>query len=590
MAGRIPRDFIDNLLSRIDIVDVIGERVPLKKSGSNYTACCPFHNEKTPSFTVSQTKQFYHCFGCQANGTAISFLMNYDQLHFIDAVEQLAESVGLEVPREGGHDAAQDKRKPLYEVMERCARYYSDTLRKSPEAIAYLKRRGLSGETAKTFGLGYAPPGWTHLQSATGASNDQLLSLGMQIRHEEGRIYDRFRERIMFPIRDRRGRIIGFGGRILDNGEPKYLNSPETTLFHKGEELYALYEARKAAVSEQRILIVEGYMDVIALWQHGVRNAVATLGTATTPSHIETLFRTVPELVFCFDGDRAGRDAAWRALRATLPALRDGRDAHFAFLSDGEDPDSLISGQGKAAFDAFIRSALPVTDFMIERLSEGLDLSGVGGKARLAKEAKPLIETMPEGIYRQLTIRQIETLIGARLDVAAAREETPPPAPAPHAPTGPATPAKPGTGTQRRRAEKSESLLLRRAATLVLQIPAVIANYDESRHAPVADTDGAALLLDLIKQVRGNPQISTAALLEHFRESPVFKGLSKLASAPLLPDNHEMDADAAAEEFINILRKLRLLAERNRTGPVPESHRRGLLGIGGRRLRPPEER
>ena len=589
MAGRIPRDFIDNLLSRVDIVDVIGERVPLKKSGSNYSACCPFHNEKTPSFTVSQTKQFYHCFGCQANGTAISFLMNYDQLHFIDAVEQLAESVGMEVPREGGQEARQDNRKPRYDIMEQCARFYSDTLKRSAEAIDYLKRRGLSGETAKTFGLGYAPPGWTNLQPATKASSDQLLSLGMQIRHEEGRIYDRFRERIMFPIRDRRGRIIGFGGRILDKGEPKYLNSPETPLFHKGEELYALFEARKSAVEEQRILIVEGYMDVIALWQHGVRNAVATLGTATTPSHIETLFRTVPELVFCFDGDRAGRDAAWRALRATLPALRDGRDAHFAFLSEGEDPDSLISNQGKAAFDAFIRGALPVTDFMIDRLSEGLDLSGVGGKARLAKETKPLIETMPEGIYRQLTLQKLESMLGTRLEVAAAKSERPAAQASVPAPT-PGQPEQAPLSKPRRRADKSESLLLRRAATLVLQIPTVVSNYSEAEHAPAADTDGASLLLDLISQARDNPQISTAGLLEHFRESPVFSGLSKLASAPLLPDNHEMHVEVAAEEFIDILRKLKHLAERQQTGSVPESHRKGLLGIAGRRPRPPEER
>ena len=326
MAGQIPRDFIDDLLARVDIVDVINQRVTLKKSGANHMACCPFHNEKTPSFSVNQNKQFYHCFGCSVSGNAIGFLMEYDNMHFVDAVETLADSVGMEVPRDAKANQARDETKPLYTLMESVASFYRSQLKHSPEAIAYLKARGLSGEIAKRFGIGFVADEWDTLQRHLPNEDGALIKTGMLIQPDGGkRPYQRFRNRIMFPIRDQRGRVIAFGGRVLDNQEPKYLNSPETPLFHKGRELYGLYEARKAAQDNGKVIVVEGYMDVVALAQHGIDNAVATLGTAANQQHSEILFKVVPTIVFCFDGDRAGRAAAWRALLATLPCLQDGR-------------------------------------------------------------------------------------------------------------------------------------------------------------------------------------------------------------------------------------------------------------------------
>jgi len=333
MAGPIPQDFIDQLLARVDIVDVVGSRVPLKKAGREFTACCPFHTEKTPSFTVSPVKQFYHCFGCGEHGTAIGFLMAYDRMTFPEAVEELARQVGLEVPHEERPERRGPDPQPLYDVLERAAQHYQQQLRRHPEAqraIQYLKGRGLSGETAAAFGLGYAPPGWDNLLGAHGTDAEAVKRLdlaGLLAEGSGGKRYDRFRDRIMFPIRDARGRVIGFGGRVLGDAKPKYLNSPETPVFHKGRELYGLYEARRVPGAIERLLVVEGYMDVIALAQHGIGNAVATLGTATTTEHLERIFKTAPEVVFCFDGDRAGREAAWKALNAALPQLREGREA-----------------------------------------------------------------------------------------------------------------------------------------------------------------------------------------------------------------------------------------------------------------------
>lgn len=588
MAGLIPQHFIDDLLSRIDIVDVVAARVQLKKSGSNYSACCPFHNEKTPSFTVSQTKQFYHCFGCQANGSAISFLMNYDQLHFVDAIETLAQSIGLEVPREVDAQNRENSRKPQYEIMSQCAEFYYEQLRKSPEAVEYLKRRQLSGETAKKFGIGFAPSGWQNLEHAVKADNEKLITLGMQIKNAEGRIYDRFRERIMFPIKDRRGRVIAFGGRILDKGEPKYLNSPETPLFHKGEELYGFFEARKQANALGRILVVEGYMDVVALSQHGVENAVATLGTATSTSHIESLFRTVPDLYFCFDGDRAGKEAAWRALKAALPSLQDGRDAHFAFLPNGEDPDSYISNNGKDAFDTFLTSAITASEFLIAHLSEDLDTTEIGGKARLAQLSKPLISTLPDGVYKQLTINNIENIIGTAM--GAITTEPPPaheseyPGPTENEYSGPpgnteapAT-AKPGG--------RQHSAVLKRAVCLLLQMPQLIQSVEVSDDLFTADSAGGELLLGLITLCKSRPDISTAGLLEHYRQSPHFNGLCKLAAIDLLPDQLELTVDVAEHEFRDILAKLSLQSKKRDATLVDPRLQRGLLSVRNRNNKP----
>ncbi len=567
MAGLIPQDFIDELLSRIDIIDVIQPRVPLKKSGSNYSACCPFHNEKTPSFTVSQVKQFYHCFGCHANGTAISFIMNYEQLHFVDAIEQLAESIGLEVPRDQSNTNLQNSRKPMYEIMQRCADYFYQQLKQTPQAVDYLKRRRLSGETAKKFQLGYAPVGWNNLEKSVQASEEQLLKLGMQIKNSEGRAYDRFRERIMFPITDRRGRVIAFGGRILEQGEPKYLNSPETSLFHKGEELYGLYEARKSAHDMGEMLIVEGYMDVIVLSQYGVQNVVATLGTATTSSHIETLFRSVPKLVFCFDGDRAGRDAAWRALKVTLPALHDGRDAHFLFLADGEDPDSTISKQGKQVFLELVKNAQSVTDFLLQHLSNTLNLNEVGDKAKLAQLAQPLINSMPIGIYKSLTIQEVESSIGIALKKqvrpdntkpANRHEKEPPP---------------------KNRISGNHSVLMRRVVSLVLQHPQVSQLFKANQHHFDTNTVGGQLLEKLIALSNNTHEINTAKLLEHFRESEHFTGLGKLATVPLLPGEKDVSDEAAKQEFVDIMVKLTHQSSRQDAPLVEEAHRKGLLSI-----------
>ncbi len=418
MAGRIPQQFIDDLINRADIVDVVDSRVALKKRGKEHIACCPFHNEKSPSFTVSQNKQFYHCFGCGAHGTALSFIMEYERLDFVDAIDVLAAEYHIDVPREqGSFTPQQDDKKPLYAVLEKAAISFASELKKTPRAVDYLKQRGLSGEIAKDFQMGYAPDSWDFISSPLGGNSEgktACLKSGLSITPEDNpqRFYDRFRDRIMFPIRDRRGRTIGFGGRILDKGEPKYLNSPETPVFHKGEELYGLYEARQAVKDLQRIVIVEGYMDVVALAQHGIRYAVATLGTATSATQISKLFRIVPELIFCYDGDAAGKKAAWRALENSLAVLRDGVQARFLFLPDGEDPDTLIRQEGQQAFEQRLSQATPLANFLLDHLSTGLDLSTADGCARLSEKAKPLITQITDGVFKDLLVNQLSKTIG----------------------------------------------------------------------------------------------------------------------------------------------------------------------------------
>ena len=387
MSGRIPDSFIEELLGRVDIVEIVERRVPLKKAGREWQARCPFHDEKTPSFTVSPQKQFYHCFGCGAHGSAIGFLMNYEGLEFVDAVEDLARHAGLEVPREAS--ARPRPSTELYDLLERVAEWYRKQLRENAPAIAYLKQRGVSGEVARDFDIGYAPSGWDRLLSAFGgdeAARERLRKAGLLSQGRSGE-YDKFRNRIMFPIHDRRGRVIAFGGRALGDDGPKYLNSPETELFHKGRELYGLHHARKSQARLERILVVEGYMDVVALAQFGFRNCVATLGTATTGDHAESLFRAADEVVYCFDGDRAGRQAAWRALAATLPRLRDGRSARFLFLPEGEDPDTVVRAQGEAAFSALLDDAQPLSDFLFDHFTAQVDMNALDGRARLVELA-----------------------------------------------------------------------------------------------------------------------------------------------------------------------------------------------------------
>ena len=411
----IPKNFIQDLLNRLDIVDVVERYVPLKKAGANFVACCPFHNEKSPSFTVSQSKQFYHCFGCGAHGTAIGFVMEHVGLGYVDAIEELARSAGLEVPHErpAAGDSYQKIAPDLYEVMQTATRYYREQLKISKRAIDYLKQRGLSGEIAAKYGIGYAPDGWQNLAAAFPDYQDDMLDeTGLVINSDEGKRYDRFRDRIMFPIVNVRGQVIGFGGRVLEKGEPKYLNSPETPLFEKGRELYGLYQAQKVIRARQRVLVVEGYMDVVALAQHGVEYAVATLGTATTPYHVQKLLRLTEHIVFCFDGDKAGQRAAWRALENVLPYLQDGKRISFLFLPAEHDPDSFIREFGQDAFEQLIQEAMPLSAYLLREISAELDLRTQEGRNQLLQRAKPLLTAIVAPATALLLRKEVAALSG----------------------------------------------------------------------------------------------------------------------------------------------------------------------------------
>ena len=519
MAGRIPQQFIDDLLNQADIIDVIDSRVALKKRGKEHIACCPFHSEKTPSFTVSQNKQFYHCFGCGAHGTALGFIMEYERLDFVDAIEALAAEYQMEVPREQGHSQQQDNKQPIYQILDTASQLYQQQLKATPKAIEYLKNRGLSGEISKTFGLGYAPDSWDFILQQLGKAPEQTLGLmkaGMVIEKSKDRHYDRFRDRIMFPIRDRRGRVIAFGGRIIDQGEPKYLNSPETPVFHKGQELYGLYEARQAVRELTRIVIVEGYMDVVALAQNGITYSVATLGTATSKEQVEKLFRIVPELVFCFDGDQAGRKAAWRALENSLPVLRDGVQARFLFLPDGEDPDSLVRKEGQQAFEQRLQSATPLSEFMLDSLAESLDLSAVDGRARLAEKAKPLISKLADGVFKDLLTEQLAQRVGmSRSSIQTHIPAHESPSPQHYQPRQ----------TPRHQIKITPGRL---AIALLLQYPEIAQQITLPAALGSADIPGIQLLFKLHQTIVQTDNISPSALLERWRGSTDENALTQL--------------------------------------------------------------
>ena len=428
MAGLIPQNFIDDLLSRANIVDVIDKRVSLKKTGKNYTACCPFHNEKSPSFSVEPEKQFFYCFGCGEGGNVLGFIMKFDSVDFPQAIEILAQEYGLDVPRE--ESPAQKKNaarlSEIHDTLLKSTAFYQEQLRSHKNrgaAIEYLKRRGVSGEIARDFNLGFAPEGWDNLSSRYAGSpkgRENLLKAGLVLdrksKDNDKTFYDRFRNRIMFPIRDSRGRTVAFGGRVLGDEKPKYLNSPETLVFQKGSELYGLYEAKKHKASVEKFVIVEGYMDVIALAQMGIRNAVATLGTATSTHHLVKLFRIVPAVIFCFDGDSAGRKAAWRALETSLPQMEDGRQISFLFLPDNEDPDTLVRKVGKEAFNELIDNAMPLEEFLFNKLSSDLDLESFQDRGKLSKLAKPLLNQIPNGIFSILVRKRLAEILGIELD------------------------------------------------------------------------------------------------------------------------------------------------------------------------------
>jgi DNA primase len=533
MAGRIPQPFIDEIVARSDIVDIIGARVALKKSGREFKACCPFHSEKSPSFWVSPEKQFYHCFGCGAHGTVVGFLMQYEKLGFLDAVADLAERAGLELPRE-----AQGARDPgsvdLYEVMGRAARFFEQNLADNDRSRSYVDRRGIDAATCAKFALGYAADSWNALLNRFGTDEDErrrLLQVGLIIERDtrggqaQAGFYDRFRDRLMFPIRDSRGRVLAFGGRIIDQGEPKYLNSPETPLFHKGRELYGLYEARQARTDFKRLMIVEGYMDVVRLHQAGITYAVATLGTATTQEHLHKIFRMTTELVFCFDGDRAGLQAAWRALENALPLAHDGRELKFMFLPEGHDPDTLVAAEGAEAFESRLKSALPLSEYLVQQLLTQADIGSVDGRAKLAALAAPLFARMPDGVYRELLSDRLAAEI--RMPAAKLKEHL-------FARSGAArTPAKREEPNKAvlSRMSAGRGNLLRQAITLVLHHPAAARAVSDPESLSRVDKPGVAVLKELLEQAAAMAQPTTAMLLERWRDRPEYGRLTELAMA-----------------------------------------------------------
>ncbi len=590
MAGRIPQSFIDDLVSRADIVEVIDAHVPLKKAGREYKACCPFHDEKTPSFTVSAEKQFYHCFGCGAHGTVIGFLMNYRHLEFVEAVESLAQRLGLEVPREGGESAPSGPPSaPVYELLEKASRFYQRQLRTHPQknrAVDYLKSRGLSGEIAAEFKIGFAPPGWDNLLQALGDSEEDRRLLGragLVIQRAESS-YDRFRDRVMFPILDRRGRTVGFGGRVLGDETPKYLNSPEGPLFHKGRELYGAYEARRSAGNLERIHVVEGYMDVVALAQAGLRNAVATLGTAVTPDHVERLFRLAPDVVYCFDGDEAGRRAAWRALETTLPRLRDGRQAFFMFLPEGEDPDSLVRSRGLAAYEGLSQGAVTLGTFLFDRLSARVDLGTIDGRSRLIEMARPLLGKMPDGAFRKLASNKLADLTGMDPNDSATLIK------------GPQAPRAKRQSAATVRAALSSQTPVRRAIKMLVQHPELASELPDLSTLKGLDLPGAPLLLELVDLLRENPDFSTAKVLERYRDHEAGAHLGRLAAEELslLGEGIRVELDEAIRAVVRRAEERRLetrrdaLETRIRTGSASEEEKQSYREIIARLGRSPE--
>ncbi|GLQ86606.1 DNA primase [Dyella flagellata] len=555
MRGRIPDSFIDELLARVDIVDVIERRVPLKKAGREWTACCPFHNERTPSFYVSPAKQFFHCFGCGAHGSSIKFLMDYERLEFPDAVEELAQSVGLKVPYEGARDnAPREDKTDLYAVLDAAARWYETELKKSDEAGAYCQKRGLDAGTIASFRIGWAPAGFDGVIRSLGSNEKRMQLLteaGMVASNERGNKYDRFRERLMFPILDRRGRVIAFGGRVLKSDQgPKYLNSPETPLFHKGRELFALWQVKQANSNLARIVVVEGYMDVIALHQAGLPIAVATLGTATTPEHTEVLFRAAPDVVFCFDGDRAGRAAAWKALESALPRLRDGRQAYFLFLPDGEDPDTLVRKEGKEGFEKRLREATPLSEYFFGELSHEVDLGSLDGRARLAERARPLIARLPDGAFRDLMAQELEKRTGARAVLE----------------------ADPVARRPLQRPVAVQRSLVRSAIALLLAQPGLADEVERPYGFLRLDKPGVDLLAELIDTARARPGVNAAMLVEHFTGRPEYNALQKLTVATVVgePETQRL-------EFLDALLRMQQQAVDQRRDALVAKSREGTL-------------
>ena len=637
MAGLIPQSFIDDLLNRTDIVDVVSSRVQMKKAGKNYTACCPFHKEKTPSFSVSPDKQFYYCFGCGAGGNALGFIMDHDNLDFPQAVEELAKAAGMEIPREESgrpHKPRQPTDSPLYPLLTAAADFYRQALKSHPArkaAVDYLKGRGLTGEIARDFGLGFAPPGWDtlykHLSSDT-LQQKAMIDAGLLVENAEtGKRYDRFRDRVMFPIRDSRGRIIAFGGRVLGDDKPKYLNSPETPVFHKGQELYGLFEARKFNRSLDEIIVVEGYMDVIALAQQGLRNAVATLGTATSEEHMKRLFRVVPSVLFCFDGDQAGRNAAWRALEATLPCLQDGRRARFLFLPEGEDPDTLVRSEGTDAFKARINQhAQPLADYFFQQLTEEADPRSLEGKAHMATLAAPLIDKVPGANLRTLMRQRLSEITGLTSEtVSQLVQKAPPPPqtaydpgidydampdysdfqqPDAYVPQQEWTPKKPGAGGKKwenkpwdkkgkRGGEREQAWIpvgveppTLTALRTLLHHPQLAKKVEDAGHFAAEDQTNNQLLIALVEAVQKNPKLSSIQLLSRWHGTEQGRLLQRLLEKEWL-----IDADNLEQQFFDTItslsarqreRNLEQLLRKARQGELSSEEKQQLLDLLGR--------
>jgi DNA primase len=565
MTGRIPQNFIDEVLRRTDIVDLIGASIRLKKTGKNYSACCPFHNEKSPSFSVNREKQFYHCFGCGASGNALSFVMQHEHREFIDGLEYLANKAGMSLP-ETSQQQNQVSRQPLYDILEAATQFFEQQLQHSPQrdkAQAYLQKRGLDSTAIQQWRIGYAPAGWDNLVKALADTPEKqalLLEVGLIV-HQEQRdsYYDAMRERVIFPIRDFRGRVIAFGGRVLDDSKPKYLNSPESPIFHKGEELYGFYESKQAKQNFTKVMVVEGYLDVIAVHQAGLPFAIATLGTATSTTHLERIFRSVSEVVFCFDGDNAGRKAAWRALESTLPTLKEGVGANFVFLPDGHDPDSLVKAEGTEAFNQRLREGLSLADFLFNHLSIDLRLDSLEGKSRLASLAKPFIEKVPVGVYRQLLWQRLSQLTG--LDEQALKSAMPLAAPTVTPNTNYETAKTTPTSQPKRhyqtmsnppklRSLAGRSSLSDKAIQLLLQKPDAVLHL-ELTHIPLnGETD---LLLEIIKFCQAQPDSTSISILGAWQGTEEGQHLQALAE-----DTAFIPALNVEEELHDILNQLKV--------------------------------
>ena len=574
MAGRIPRVFINDLLARTDIVDLIDARVKLKKQGKNYHACCPFHHEKTPSFTVNGEKQFYHCFGCGAHGNAVDFLMNYDRLEFVETIEELATMHGLEVPYEAGTGPTQierHQRQSLYQLMEQLSAFYQQSLQQSSGAPArsYLQQRGLSDDVIRHFAIGFAPAGWDNALKRFGRDADSRRALndaGMLVTNDQGRSYDRFRERVMFPIRDKRGRVIGFGGRVLGDALPKYLNSPETDIFHKGRQLYGLYEAQQDNADPQRLLVVEGYMDVVALAQYGINYAVASLGTSTTADHIQLLFRATNNVICCYDGDRAGRDAAWRALETALPYMTDGRQLRFMFLPDGEDPDTLVRKEGKEAFEARMEQALPLSAFLFNSLLPQVDLSTPDGRAQLSTLALPLITQVPGETLRIYLRQELGNKLGI-LDDSQLERLMP----------------KLAENGASRPVPQLKRTTMRILIGLLVQNPELAPLVPPLGALDSNKLPGLGLFRELVNTCLAQPGLTTGQLLEHYRGTNDAATLEKLSMWDDIADKDIAEktfTDSLNHMFDSLLelRQEELIA-RDRTHGLSSEERRELWTI-----------